>query len=149
MAKLNARIMWKIVAGSAARGNGAAGLTSYAARMFRVTSLRTTVACHTLTIVSALGLVITGAVGCVDRNTEALEEIRSKMCACESASCAEQELSRVPQATIKSTPHTQEIARGMLGCLAKLQEAERPTTDPDSPGAEAPAAPSAGSGTPR
>jgi hypothetical protein len=112
--------------------------------MFRGTFLGAIVTAHTFIVASALGAVLCAA-GCADRNAEALESIRTKMCECESASCAQQELQHVPNDT-KPTPHTREIARAMLDCLAKRLEAERPVTDPDAeapagePGAPAPAA---------
>jgi hypothetical protein len=69
---------------------------------------------------------------CNDRAVERLTAIKAEVCACKTASCAEQAMKQVPQDTIKSTHRMQAIARDMLDCLAKLHEAERPTTDPDA-----------------
>lgn len=80
--------------------------------------------------------VVTAGFACRDPDVERLTDIKDKMCACKTASCAEQEMKVVPQSTIKSTYRTQAIAREMLGCLARLHAAERPLTDPDG---EAPA----------
>ena len=71
-------------------------------------------------------------VACRNPDTDRLTAIRDKMCACKTAACAEQELKAVPQGVIKSTHRTQTIARDLLDCLAKLQDAERPDTDPDA-----------------
>jgi len=68
---------------------------------------------------------------CDDHGVARLTSIKSEVCACKTASCAEQAMNGVPKETIKSTHRTQAIARDMLDCLAKLQAAERPTTDPD------------------
>ena len=77
---------------------------------------------------------------CHDRAVERLTAIKAEVCACKTTGCAEQAMKQVPQAAIKSTHRTQAIARDMLDCLAKLQAAERPTTDPDAeePAAEPP-----------
>lgn len=71
-------------------------------------------------------------VACKDQDIERLTAIKDEMCVCKTASCAEQAMKRVPKDKIKSTPRTQAIAREMMGCLAKLQAAERPITDPDA-----------------
>lgn len=88
-----------------------------------------------------LAILVT-LVACKDPGIERLEAVKAKVCTCRTASCAEQEMKQVPQGTIKSTPRAQALARDMMSCLAKLQEAERPTTDPDAEGsaAEGPAA---------
>lgn len=90
---------------------------------------------------SWLAILVTFA-ACHDRAVERLTAIKAEVCACKAASCAEQAMKQVPQATIKSTHRTQAIARDMLDCLAKLHAAERPSTDPDAedPAAEPPAA---------
>ncbi len=111
---------------SAARANGVARRTRYA-RPVR----------------SLLAILVT-LVACKDHDVENLTAIKAKLCGCKTASCAEQALQLVPQRAIKSTHRTQTIARDMLDCVAKLQAAERPTTDPDAedpdPSAPAPAA---------
>lgn len=82
---------------------------------------------------SWLAILVT-VVGCTDHGVERLTSIKAEICACKTASCAEQAMKRVPRETIESTHRTQAIARDMLDCLAKLQAAERPTTDPDAEG---------------
>lgn len=90
------------------------GRTSYAAR-----------------VRSWLAILVTlGA--CADSDTERLSAIKAKVCACTTASCAEQEMKAVPEQAIKSTHRTQGIARELLDCVARLQAAERPDTDPDA-----------------
>lgn len=101
-------------------------------------------------VLARIAILVT-LVACNEQDAERLTAIKMKVCACKTASCAEQELKHVPETPIKSTHRTQEIARDLLDCVAKLQEAERPTTDPDeleiaAPSGEvpAPAAPSTG-----
>lgn len=72
--------------------------------------------------------------GCTNADVASLTEIKAKVCACKTASCAEQELGRVPQGAIKSTAKARELSRGMIECLARLEAAERPATDPDAEG---------------
>lgn len=98
---------------------------------------------------SWLAILVTFA-ACRDPQIERLATIKAEICACKTASCAERAMKLVPQGTIKSTHRTQTIARDMLDCLAKLQAAERPTTDPDAeePAAVPPATPPADRGTP-
>jgi len=115
---------------SAASANGVAWLTSYAAR-----------------VRSSLAILVT-LVACVDHDAERLIEIKTKVCACKTASCAEQEMKLVPERAIKSTHRTQEIARELLDCVAKLRADERPTTDPDAPDEDEPAGDTAGSAPP-
>jgi hypothetical protein len=103
---------------SEARTNGVAWLTGYAA------SVRSWLA--------IVVVVVAGLGGCRNRDVERLTAIKDSVCACKTVSCAEQEMKVVPQTTIKSTHRTQAIARDMLGCLAKLHDAERPVTDPDA-----------------
>ena len=97
---------------------------------------------------------------CRDPALDQLTAIKAEVCACKTASCAEQALKRVPQGAIKQMPRAQEVSRAMIECDAKLIEAERPSTDPDAedpaaspaaappsaatPAASAPAAPPSG-----
>jgi hypothetical protein len=104
---------------SEARTNGVAWLTSYAA------AVRGWLAIVVVVVVVWLS-------GCRNRDVERLTAIKDHVCACKTVSCAEQEMKVVPQSAIESTHRTQAIARDMLGCLARLHEAERPTTDPDA-----------------
>ena len=75
--------------------------------------------------------VIAIALGaCADHDTKQLEALRDEVCACPTADCAEAAMKKVPAAT-KGTLQTQKLARDMIECVAKLYNAERPTTDPD------------------
>ena len=98
------------------RANGVAWLTGYAA-----------------TVRTGLAILVT-LVACQDRNIEQMTAIKEDVCACKTASCAEQTMKRVPADQIKSLPRTQALARDMIDCLARLQAAERPSTDPDAEG---------------
>lgn len=82
-------------------------------------------------LVVALALVA----GCRDPGVVELEGIRDEVCKCTDAKCAETAIKRVPQVDAPNDHRSQKIAREMMDCLAKLYEAERPTTGPD---AEAP-----------
>ncbi len=90
---------------------------------------------------SWLAILVTLA-ACHDRELERLTAIKAEVCACKTASCAEQAMKRLPQGPSESTHRTQVhrtqvIAREMMDCLAKLEAAERPTTDPDADDSEA------------
>jgi hypothetical protein len=127
---------------SAARANGVAWLTGYAA---------TVRSC--LAILVTLGVALGGLGGCKDHDLERLEAVKRDVCACKDASCADQAMNRVPTAAIKSTPRTQALARDIMECRARIEAAERPNTDPDAEGSAAEpapgsAAPAAGSAAP-
>jgi hypothetical protein len=109
-----ARIIRRLSPVSATHANGVAWRTSYAARV------RTPLA-----ILLTLG-------ACTDHGAARLTKIKDQVCACTTASCAEQAMAQVTQEKIDANHRTQAIARGMLDCLAKLQAAERPVTDPDA-----------------
>lgn len=81
----------------------------------------------------ALALLVTLS-ACTDHGAGALAKIKDEVCACKTSACAEQAMARVPKETIESNRRTQGLARGMLDCVARLQAAERPSTDPDSAG---------------
>jgi len=90
---------------------------------------------------SWLAILVT-LTACHDHELERLTAIKAEVCACKTASCAEQAMKRLPAGTSEATYHTrthriQTIARDMIECLAKLQAAERPTTDPDAEDSEA------------
>ena len=90
---------------------------------------------------SWLAILVTLA-ACHDQELERLTAIKAEVCACKTASCAEQAMKRLPQGPSESTQRTQihrkqGIARAMIDCLAKLEAAERPTTDPDAEDSEA------------
>jgi hypothetical protein len=80
-----------------------------------------------------LAILVT-LVACKDRGVERLTEVKRSVCACKDTRCADQAMSEVPKASIRSTPRTQAIARDMLECRARLEAAERPSTDPDAEG---------------
>jgi hypothetical protein len=90
-------------------------------------------------IASTLALA---AAGCGDHGADKLELVRRQVCACKDVACGEAALAKVPEAKIPATHDTQEIARRMLDCMARLYDTQRPTTDPD-----APAEPGSGSGS--
>lgn len=90
-------------------------------------------------------------VACKDHDLAILGDVKAEVCACKTASCAEQALKRVPADTIKPTRTSRTLAREMMDCLARLNAAERPSTDPDAEGSgtapapEGSAAPAPGS----
>lgn len=84
---------------------------------------------------------------CDDREADGLDKVRRAVCACHTAACAELAMKDVPTGEIKSTHRAQLVARDMLDCLARLHEAERPSTDPDAPSAPRTSDPASG-GTP-
>jgi len=86
-------------------------------------------------VLSRIAILVT-LIACGDHDTERMTAIKSKVCACKTASCAEQELKVVPDQSIKSTPRVRGLAREMMDCIARLHEAERPSTDPDEEGVE-------------
>ena len=90
-------------------------------------------------VLSRIAILVT-LIACGEHDTERMTAIKSKVCACKTASCAEQEMKVVPEQQIKSTPRIQGLARDMMDCVARLQEAERPSTDPDEEAAEPPPA---------
>ncbi len=84
-------------------------------------------------IVLALALALgVAASGCRDRELAGLRNLRDEVCACKTATCGADAMKKLPQDKVKSNHRSQQIARDMLDCLAKLYEAERPTTDPDA-----------------
>jgi len=101
---------------------------------------------------SWLAILVT-LTACHDHELERLTAIKAEVCACKTARCAELAMKRLPEGTSEATYHTkahrmQTIARDMIECLAKLQAAELPITDPDAedseaepPGTAPPAAP--------
>lgn len=77
-------------------------------------------------------LVISVALGgCRDRKAARLETIKEAVCACKTSSCAELALKDIPKDDTPPSRRSQQLAREMLDCLAKLYAAERPSTDPD------------------
>lgn len=84
-------------------------------------------------VLSRIAILVT-LIACGEHDTERMTAIKTKVCACKTASCAEQEMKVVPDQRIKSTPRIQSLAREMIDCVARLQDAERPSTDPDEEG---------------
>jgi hypothetical protein len=86
-----------------------------------------------VTLVACLAACLAaGLVACTDRGVERLTAIKRGVCACKDTGCADQAMSEVPKASIRSTPRTQAIARDIMDCRARLEAAERPSTDPDA-----------------
>lgn len=106
---------------------------------------------YAATVRICLAILVT-LVACQDRGIEQMTEIKADVCACKTAGCAEQAMKRVPREPIKRSARStrsQTLAREMIGCLAKLQAAERPSTDPDAEGSAAePGAGSAAASSP-
>lgn len=79
-----------------------------------------------------IALALALAAGCRDPGVIELEGIREEVCRCADAKCAETAMKRVPGTEVPNNHRSQKIAREMMECLAKLYEAERPTTGPDT-----------------
>jgi hypothetical protein len=107
---------------SAARANGVSQLTGYAA----------TVRIRLAIVVALVACPVACLVACTDRSVERLTGVKRDVCACKDTRCADQAMSAVPKASIRSTPRTQAIARDIMECRARLEAAERPSTDPDA-----------------
>jgi hypothetical protein len=75
--------------------------------------------------------IVVALSACGDPSVDAMTTVREKVCACKTASCAEQELAHVPQEPLKSTPRIQVLARAIQECYAKRLEAERPAPESD------------------
>jgi hypothetical protein len=126
---------------SPVRANGVAWLTSYAATVP-----------HRLAILVTLVGNLIAFTACKDQKIEQLDAVKRAVCTCKDAACADRALGQVPSATIEATPRARAIAKDIMDCRAKLEAAERPTSDPDAEGdgsdegsAAAPAAPAPGS----
>ena len=70
---------------------------------------------------------------CGERQVDALTKVKQRVCVCKDVACAEAAMKDVPQQNVKSNRRSQEVARDMLDCLAKLYDEQRPSTDPDAP----------------
>jgi hypothetical protein len=119
---------------SAVRANGVAQLTGYAATVRIRLAILVTLAAWA----GSLG-------GCKDHDVDRLAAVKRDVCACKDARCADQAMTEVPKTAIRSTPRTQAIARDILECRARLEAADRPSTDPDAEGRGEPAPAGAGS----
>ena len=80
----------------------------------------------------AMSVAIALAAGCRDREADQLAKIRDAVCKCSSASCGEAAMKAIPQDEHERSRRTQQVAREMLDCMAKLYDAGRPSTDPDA-----------------
>src|ERR1043166_7356166 len=119
-AMLSARSMRSLLPVSAAHANGVALRTRYAA-----------------TVRICLAILVT-LVACKNQDVERLNGVKRVVCACKEASCADQALAQLDKASIPRSPKTREVAKEIFDCRAKLEETERPTTDPDAEGSAAP-----------
>jgi len=72
------------------------------------------------------------ALACGDREVERLEQVRDTVCACKTTACADGALKTLPQTDIRASARARAVARAMLDCYARLNEADRPTSDPDA-----------------
>ena len=70
--------------------------------------------------------------GCGDKQLDDLKAVRDEVCACKTVACGEAAMTKVPQDKLKSTHAMPRVANEMLDCIAKLDEANRPSTDPDA-----------------
>jgi hypothetical protein len=87
-----------------------------------------------------ISVALVAAVGCGDREIVELEKVRDSVCACRAAheddphaavQCAEAALKLLPKRETRASHRAQVIARDMMECLARLYEADKPSTDPD------------------
>ena len=78
-------------------------------------------------------MVALATTGCRDKQLVQLESARDEICACKTSECGKAALAKIPQKDARSNPKSQEVARAMLDCLAKLYDSDRPETDPDEP----------------
>ncbi|MBL9019465.1 MAG: hypothetical protein JNL83_35075 [Myxococcales bacterium] len=76
--------------------------------------------------------------GCRDKGISQLEAVRDELCACKDAACGQAAMAKVPSVEVSNSRRSQAIAREMLDCLAKLTDAERPETGPDTTATPAP-----------
>jgi hypothetical protein len=70
--------------------------------------------------------------GCRDKELERLDDIRAEVCECKTVSCGEAAMKKIPQQEIKSNRRSQEIAKKMMDCMARLYLSDRPSTNPDA-----------------
>ncbi len=100
-------------------------------------------ACCTVREMSRLFVILLALGACRENEETRLAKVRDTVCACKTAACGEAALKDVPQKDIKSNHKTQQIARDMLDCLAKLYDADHAGAgsddDASDPGSEPPA----------
>ena len=70
--------------------------------------------------------------GCRDKGISQLQALRDELCACKDAACGQAAMAKVPSIEVANSHRSQTIAREMMDCLAKLTDAERPETGPDT-----------------
>jgi hypothetical protein len=85
----------------------------------------------------ALVLAALGAgagTGCEDKQLAQLEAVRADVCACKSPLCAELAMRKLPKDDIRSDHRTQQLARDMMDCVSKIEEAAtaKANEDPDA-----------------
>jgi hypothetical protein len=87
-------------------------------------------------VISVASIAVLGVAlgcGCGDREAEKLRHVKDAVCECKDVKCAEAALRQLPSGDeVKRSHRSQVQAREMLDCMAKLYEAERPSTDPDA-----------------
>ncbi|HET9626496.1 MAG TPA: hypothetical protein VFP84_34275 [Kofleriaceae bacterium] len=84
------------------------------------------------TILVTLGLGGGLGLGCTDHGAAKLTKIKDQVCACTTASCAEQAMQYADKIGAAANHRNQATARQMMDCLARLEAADRPSTDPDA-----------------
>lgn len=94
-----------------------------------------------------LAILVT-LVGCTNHDLDVMNAVKADVCACKTPSCADEAMARISKTPIPSTPKTMAVAREILECRAKLEAADRPTTDPDAEGSGSAAAAPVGSAAP-
>jgi hypothetical protein len=95
---------------------------------------------RSLIIAPIVALVVASA-GCADHEAAELSRVEARVCACKDVKCAETAMADLPKASEKPSHRALSLARDMLDCYAKLNDAERPSTDPDAPQPDGSAAP--------
>ena len=83
-----------------------------------------------------ISVALVAAVGCGDREVAQLDSVKKAVCACDTVACADEAMKAIPQADIRASARARQVARDMMDCLARLNDAKRPKTDPDAAAAE-------------
>jgi len=83
---------------------------------------------HRLAFLAALA-------ACSDRESEQIEALAAKVCACKTSQCAEAALELFPKTPPNDSRRIQAAATDARNCLAKLLDAEKaPVLEPEAPG---------------
>lgn len=90
-------------------------------------------------------VIAVALLGCGNQQLEELQQVRDEVCACKTPECGEAALKKVPQGKLESNRKMQAVASAMMDCMAKLNDVDRPSTDPD---AEVPPTPGSAAGPP-